>query len=150
MTLSLIERILLLKRAELFSELSRDDLVPLARRAREVRIGRGETFIRRDEAGQHLIVIVDGEAEIVGRGWKVGPRGPGSVIGEMAIIWHRPRSADCVALTDITALRVDHDDFWALLDERPDLALGIIRVLAARLRAVEASGPPDHSRAIHE
>ncbi len=54
-------------------------------------------------------------------------------MGEMAILSERPRSADCVAITDITALRIDRDTFWELLAERPPLALGVIKVLVRRL-----------------
>ena len=64
-----------------------------------------------------------------------GTRGPKGAIGEMAIIWRRPRSAGCIALTDITALKIDYEDFWELMDERPALAQGVIKVLALRLDA---------------
>jgi CRP-like cAMP-binding protein len=66
----------------------------------------------------------------------VGPvatRPPGSILGEMAIILRRPRSTNCVATTDITALRINHDDFWALVGAKPALARGVMAVLAARL-----------------
>ena len=33
------------------------------------------------------------------------------------------------------ALRIDYEDFWALMDERPALAQGVIKVLALRLDA---------------
>ncbi len=146
MTLTTVERILLLGSAELFCELSREDLAPLARRARELHIGRGETFIRRGEQGQCLFVIVDGEAEIKAPGREIARRGNGDVIGEMAIIWRRPRSADCTALTDLTALQIDHDDFWAMLAERPALAQGIIKVLAARLDELDAAAMAGQSQ----
>lgn len=134
MALPTIERVLFLRSAELFSQLAGEDLLPLAQVAQEVHFQAGETFIRQNEAGSCLYVIVDGEASIVVRGFgQLGTRGPRGAIGEMAIIWQRPRSADCRALTDITALRIDHDDFWELMEERPALAKGVIRVLAQRL-----------------
>jgi CRP-like cAMP-binding protein len=43
----------------------------------------------------------------------------------MALICRRPRSADCVAPTGLTALRIDQEDFWELMDERPALAQGV-------------------------
>jgi HEAT repeat protein len=134
MALPTIERVLFLKGAELFSQLAGEDLLPLAQVAQEVHFPAGQTFIHQNEAGSCLYVIVDGEAAIIVRGFgQIGTRGPKGAIGEMAIIWQRPRSADCRALTDITALRIDHDDFWELMEERPALAKGVIRVLAQRL-----------------
>jgi hypothetical protein len=134
MALPVIERVLFLKSADIFSQLSGEDLVPVAQCAQEVHFRAGETFIHQDEPGDCLYLVVDGEASIVVRGLgQIGTRGPKGAIGEMAIIWRRPRSADCIALTDIAALRIDFEDFWELMDERPALAQGVIKVLALRL-----------------
>jgi CRP-like cAMP-binding protein len=132
--LSTIERVLLLKGADMFKAISTEDLVPVARVASELTIAAGETWIHEGEPGDCLYVLVSGEASIEVRG--VGPvatRGPRSVIGEMAVISGQPRSADCVAITEITAVRVSREEFWELLYERPPLALGVITVLAQRL-----------------
>lgn len=132
--LSTIERVLLLKGADIFSAISSEDLVPVALVAREIDVAAGDTFIRQGEFGDCLYVLVTGEASVVVRGaGQVAVRGPRSVLGEMAIISGRPRSADCMALTDVTALRVERADFWELLAERPPLALGVITLLATRL-----------------
>ncbi len=132
--LSIIERVLLLREAEIFKAISSEDLVPVARVAREVTIAAGETWIHEGEYGDCLYVILSGEAGIVVRGvGQIATRGPRGVIGEMAVISGQPRSADCVAITDITAIRVDRDEFWELLSERPPLALGVITTLAQRL-----------------
>ncbi len=63
----------------------------------------------------------------------VAQREPKSVIGEMAILSRQPRTADCIAKTDVTALKIGYHDFWELLAEKPPLALGVIKVLAQRL-----------------
>jgi CRP-like cAMP-binding protein len=132
--LSIIERVLLLREAEIFKAISSEDLVPVARVAREITIPAGATFIREGEIGDCLYVILSGEASVVVPGaGQVATRGPRSVIGEMAVISGQPRSADCVATTEITAIRVDRDEFWELLSERPPLALGVIAILTQRL-----------------
>ena len=134
MPLSTIERILFLKSAELFNQIASEDLAPVALVAQEVHFNAGEALIRQGDPGDCLYVIVDGEASIVIRGvGQVATRHPRSSIGEMGIISRQPRSADCVALTDLTALKIDHDDFWELLAEKPPLALGVIRALSHRL-----------------
>jgi CRP-like cAMP-binding protein len=51
----------------------------------------------------------------------------------MALLSDLPRSAPCLALTEVLALRIDRDDFLELLAERSPLALGIIKVLTRRL-----------------
>ncbi len=139
MTLSTIERVLFLRGVELFGEVHGAALIPVARVAREIHFDAGEPFIRQGDAGDSLYIIVDGEASVViDEVGQVAQRGPKSIIGEMAIISRKPRSATCIAITDITALKVDFDDFWQLLEEQPELALGVIKVLARRVdEAVE-------------
>jgi len=133
MTLSTIERVLFLKGAELFSQIASEDLVPVANVAQEVYYKAGETLIQQGEMGDCLYLIVDGEVKIVIRGLgPVATRHPRNAIGEMSIISRQPRSADCVATTDLTVLKISHDDFHDLLSERPPLALGVINVLAHR------------------
>ncbi len=133
MPLETIERVLWLKRAELFGPLNAEDLAPLAQRAREAHFAAGEVFIRQGEPGDCLYLILDGEAEIRVSGVRVAGRGPGTAIGEFAVLFESLRSADCMALTDITALQINHDDFQELLAERPALAHGVIEVLGRRL-----------------
>lgn len=140
MPLSTIERILFLKSADLFTQIPGEDLVPVARVAQEVHFKAGETFIKQGDVGDCLYLIVDGDVAIdireVGR---IATRSSKQVIGEMAIITRQPRSADCIALTDVTLLKIDYDDFWELLAEKPPLALGVIRVLAQRLEEAVAN-----------
>jgi len=132
--LSTIERVLFLKSADIFSAIAGEDLIPVESVAEEVSFQVGETFIRQGEPGDCLYVVVDGEASVEARGvGQVAVHGPRSVLGEMAILSGRPRSADCTAITDIIALRVDRNDFLDLLAERPPLALGVIKVLTQRL-----------------
>ncbi len=134
MPLSTIERVLFLKGAELFNQIASEDLVPVALVAQEVQFRAGETLLRQGDPGDCLYIIVDGEASINLRG--IGPvatRQARSSLGEMGILSRQPRSADCVALTDLTALKIDQDDFWELLAEKPPLALGVIRALSQRL-----------------
>jgi CRP-like cAMP-binding protein len=134
MTLSTIEKVLFLRGVELFGEVPSEALVPVAHIAREVNFNAGERFIRQGDLGECLYIIVDGEVSVVIEGaGQIARRVARNIIGEMAIISRSPRSADCTAVTDVSALKIDHDDFWELLDETPQLARGVIRVLAGRL-----------------
>jgi CRP-like cAMP-binding protein len=147
--LSTLERVLLLKGAEIFGVVAAEELVPLAKVAAETEFAPGAKLISQGEAGDCLYVIATGSVDIrlreVG---SVAKRGPGDCLGEMAVVSSRPRSADCVALSEVLALRVDRDDFWDVLTDRPALSLGVIRALGNRLDEAIAhlqsarSGPP--------
>ena len=54
--------------------------------------------------------------------------------GELALVETEPRSADAVAATDCLLLRIDQDDFYELIEDRTEVARGILVILAQRLR----------------
>ena len=58
----------------------------------------------------------------------------------MAILDPAPRSATVTAETDVTLLKLSELEFRELLEEKHQLALGIIQVLTRRLRAADAHG----------
>ncbi len=51
----------------------------------------------------------------------------------MAILTSDLRTANCRAAIDVTALKIDREDFRELMVEKPELALGVIKVLADSL-----------------
>jgi CRP/FNR family cyclic AMP-dependent transcriptional regulator len=61
-------------------------------------------------------------------------RGPGDLIGELAAIDGGPRSTSVTTLEPVELLLVRRSDFTALLEQRPRVALVILRMLAAHLR----------------
>lgn len=132
--LSTIERVLFLKRADIFNQISGRDLIAVAEVAKEVHFASGTTFIQQGDIGNCLYLIVSGEASVRVQGvGEVARSSTNDLIGEMAIISRQPRSADCLATTDMTVLQIDYEDFWRLLAGKPNIALGIIRVLSGRL-----------------
>ena len=134
MPLSTAERILILKGAEIFDHVASEDMVALAQVAQEVRFNVGDTFIHQGEPSDCLYMIVDGEVDIrIPSVGTIATRGPGTSVGELGLISHHPRSADCVARTAVTTLKIDHGDFWDVLTDKPPVALAIIRALAQHL-----------------
>jgi CRP-like cAMP-binding protein len=131
MTLSTIERIFFLRGVRLFHEIPGEELVPVAQAAQEVQFSAGEIFIEQGDPGESLYIIVDGLVDVVIEGLgTVTQRGTKDVLGELGVISRKPRSADCVAVTNVSALKIDQDDFWELLETNSGLALGVIQMLA--------------------
>ena len=85
------------------------------------------------DPGTECFVIVDGTASVYVRGEFVASSGPGSMVGEMALVDHRPRTATVVADTDLDLLRFDSHAFTKLLDEMPKASEHILTGLRARL-----------------
>ena len=132
MALSTIEKVLFLKSVPLFEQISGEDIVEVVPIVHEVRFDRGETFIKQGDEEDCLYIIVEGEVTIKVDGEERAIRVKGDILGELAVLSEQPRMADCVALTDVIALRIDKVDFWELMSERSEITIGIMKVLVSR------------------
>jgi CRP-like cAMP-binding protein len=100
---------------------------------------RGATIFHRGDPGTAMLVVTAGRVRVGvtsedGREVTLGILGPGDLVGEMALLDGRARSADAVALEDCAAKVLERGRFLALLRETPDLALRLLAVLTERLR----------------
>ena len=137
-TLATIERMLVLRRVPLFGRLAPDDLQRVAVTAVERLYPAGDTVVREGEAGDELIVIVDGGVRVVrGEGPDARPirtYGPGDHIGELAVLRDRPRAATVIAGDEgMRGLVIGGDGLRAILEERPEAALAMLTTLAERI-----------------
>jgi hypothetical protein len=136
-TVSVIERVLILRGIPLFADLSPADLERLALIAEEQDFDDGATIAREGDLGEDMYVVTDGVIRVVsdlGRnGGQLARRTAGDVVGEMSIITRNPRVASLVADGPVRTIRIGHREFESMVRERPDLALGVMRVLALRL-----------------
>jgi CRP-like cAMP-binding protein len=67
----------------------------------------------------------------------LGYRGPGDILGEMALLENQPRSASVIALTDLRLLKIHKEDFTRLLSDIPTLSVEIMATMSARLRTAD-------------
>lgn len=103
---------------------------------------RGHALFHEHGAPDRVIVLVSGFVKLSrvsedGREVILAIRGPGDLIGEQSAIDGRPRSATATALDEMTALALSRDDFIALLECEPRIALVVLRMLSARLREAD-------------
>lgn len=69
----------------------------------------------------------------------LGYRGPGDILGEMALLENQPRSASVIALSDLRLLKIHQDDFTRLLSDNPAVSVDLMATMSARLRAADTS-----------
>ena len=123
-----------LRSLSLFRDVADSDLERIARLAREESVADGELICRQGEEGKDLFVVMRGRV-VVRVGQKIlATLQAGQVVGELAVLDSRPRSADVVALGRVRLLRLPGEDFQRLLGTSPSLASGLLRVLASRVR----------------
>ncbi len=129
-----------LGRIPLFSDLSKKELVFLARMTTEVDVREGSTLVRQGEMGREAMIIESGTAVVRRNNRKVDDVGPGDFFGEMSLIDHMPRNADVVATSDMTVLVMDSREFSTVLDTYPKVAVKILKTVVERL--VQAQSTP--------
>lgn len=135
-----IERVALLRRVDLFAETPDRVLAGVAQVLEEVEFAEGETVIEAGAVEDWLFVVVDGELEVVkGEHRIVVPAG--GVVGELAVLDPRPRSADVVARTPALVFRLRKPAFDEVMSTRPEIARGVVHELVRRLRERPAPAP---------
>ncbi len=132
--LSTVEKVLILKSVDLFSEIPGRDLARIAQVTEELVVARDETLIREGELGDSLFILVEGTVDVRKGRRAVAHLGSGECVGEMSLLDSEPRSATVQAAEDVRVLRLDRDAFDELMDGHVDIARGVIRVLTRRLR----------------
>jgi CRP-like cAMP-binding protein len=85
-----------------------------------------------------MYVVLDGEVELRVQGEVLEVAGPGDIVGEMALIDAKPRSATVRAISDCRLAPVDERRFLFMVHETPFFALHVMRVLADRLHRMNA------------
>lgn len=98
----------------------------------------GETIFQAYEMGAEMYIVLEGEVEL-----KIGPNvvetlGPGEPFGEMALIDQAPRVATATAKTRCALAVIPEKRFLFLVQTTPQFALQIMKVMADRLRKMNA------------
>ena len=131
------EKVEKLRRVPLFTACTDDELALVARNVDEHRVEAGRVLTRQGEVGREFFVIVEGTAEVRIGEQLVARLGPGDVVGELALLDRRCRTATVVAETPVVVLISGTREFAELLAKAPNVTRKLMAGLAARLRAVE-------------
>ena len=127
----------ILAKIPLFSGMSRSNLKLLAFASQRFDFGAEEEVFKQGEAAFAAYAIIDGEAEIIretnGIETVIHKAGSNEVVGEMAMLNNRPRSATVRTLTDVTVLRIKKDVFLNLVEHDPQLSANIAHMMSQRL-----------------
>jgi len=99
---------------------------------------KGQVVFKEGEKGRLMYVVLEGSVALKVKDKMVETVGPGGVLGEMAMIDDAPRSATAIAETDSKLAVVDAKRFNFLVQQTPNFALQIMRVIADRLRRMDS------------
>ena len=129
----------LLAGTELFGKLPDAIVGQIAQLMHAVQFKRGQTIYERGDAGNMLYLIKSGQIRFSvvsgdGRELSVRVANAGEIIGEIAVLDRRPRTATAMALTAVHAYSLARTDLDRLMLHEPQLARNAIDFLCHRLR----------------
>ena len=99
----------------------------------------GETILKQGDEGSNAFIIESGTVEILiekenNLVQHIGTRGAGTIIGEMALIDNKPRTATIKAVEDSELLEITQDDFERRVQNSDPVIQMITKVIMARYR----------------
>jgi MFS family permease len=106
-----IDRIEALHDVDLLGLLPAAALETLAREATPTSVSAGTQFITQGDLGDRYYVLTAGRVSVRCDGVEVAELGPGSGVGELALLYEARRTADVVAVDDVEALAVGSEPF---------------------------------------
>jgi CRP/FNR family transcriptional regulator, cyclic AMP receptor protein len=137
----------LVGKSQFFAEFSQDDISILAAYMEVYRAQPGEILIREGDEGDFMVLIVDGEVDILKKSHRAEQQhmtsaGPGMTLGEMSMIDGEPRFATCMASQPTTFAVLTRDNMAKIILDHPGLGSKIlvkmVTMLSLRLRQTSA------------
>ncbi len=100
-------------------------------------IAAGTTIFSAGDRRDHMYAVLDGQVDIFVGGQLLETVEKGGIFGEMALIEKENRVATAVARTDAQLVAVDEGRFLFLIQQTPNFALHVMRVLSDRIRRMD-------------
>ncbi|MGH3715486.1 MAG: Crp/Fnr family transcriptional regulator [Micromonosporaceae bacterium] len=128
-----------LARCGLFQGVEPEAAENLAKQLEYVEIRKGDTLFTEGEPGDSLYIVMSGKLKVGrraadGRQNLIAVMGPSDMVGELSLFDPGPRTATSTAVTDTRVARLKKAALRPWLQDRPEIAEQLLRVLARRLR----------------
>jgi len=132
----------LLSQTAIFRGAAPSALEDLARRLQVRTRPAASIIVAHEDPGDAMFILVSGRAKVAlfgdnGRELTLTELKPGDFFGEMSLLDDRPRSANVVAIDDVTMLALTRDAFAAHLKSHPQTAVNMLGELTRRLRRAD-------------
>jgi CRP-like cAMP-binding protein len=101
-----------------------------------VRLAPGQELFRKGEAGEHLFVVKSGALQVLDGNHVFATVESGGIVGEMALVGDKVRSATVKSVGDAVVIPVDEKRFLFLVQQTPFFAIRVMRVIGDRLKAM--------------
>jgi CRP-like cAMP-binding protein len=122
-----------LRTSEVFSALSPEQLNKLVEKAEVTQHPAGETLTEEGGIGYRFYLFLEGSAVVEREGEELAKIGVGDFVGEIALLGGGRSTATVRCQEPTRCLTIRREDFWAVLQAEPAIALRILEVVARRL-----------------
>jgi CRP-like cAMP-binding protein len=134
----LIEKLLLLKSAEIFAEVPEVILAGILESFEEVELPPENIITRQGEHNDTLSIILSGHVEIRNDDGFLKKVGPGTVIGEMSVLDPSREEFTAVTTEPVDVFRISSDRLALQASDHPDLSRALLKTVCRKLRQCRA------------
>lgn len=145
------DRVGLLRKIELFSVLSNQEITELAAGLSPRPVKKNEFIVKSGETGSSMYILVEGLLNVYildsrnNTEIKVAQLKPGSYFGEMSLLTGEPRSASIMAFCDSYLFEIPKENIDRLLRGEPEIAISMSKKIAdIKLKNDHAFQNQDH------
>jgi CRP-like cAMP-binding protein len=131
------EKLALLQRAPVFSQVATDVLEQIARVAEERDVPPGTVLTHEGRHEGFFFLVVSGGVVIERGGDTLRALGPGDFLGSIALLDGGPRTATATTSEPTRLLTLRVEDFHALLDASTDARDAILGAVESNLKALD-------------
>ena len=133
------DKIELLSKHFLFQSLDGEGIEEIAKLFKERHAKRGQSLFMKGDKCHEMMLVVEGTVHILanspdGKEVILNAIGPGGIIGELALLDGKPRSAQADVVKDCRMLVITRSDFMGLLRQKPGLTIQLMSLLCQKLR----------------
>lgn len=97
----------------------------------------GEQVFVEGQDGHEMFVVKTGQVQLSASGITLETVEPGGILGEMSLISEDKRTATAKALVDSQLVPIDREKFRFLVQQTPDFALEVMKILTVRLKNMD-------------
>ncbi|MDR4470090.1 MAG: Crp/Fnr family transcriptional regulator [Nitrospira sp.] len=132
--LTTVEKVLLLQGVDIFLETETEHLAKVAVIAQEVRFAPGTIIFREGQPSDALYVVLDGTVSLLKDKLEKTMVKERETFGLWALLDESPRLVTAVAVTEISALKIEREYLYDVLSSHFDIVRGILKCLDRRIR----------------
>jgi len=133
--LLLVEKVLILKSLSIFHDTPESILAELAPLMHEIEYEENTLIFEEGSIGDCMYIIHKGDVKIHKGNITLATLKDKEVFGELSLLDAETRSASATTSSNSILFRIDQDPFYELIEFRPEVARGFIKMLCKRLRA---------------